>query len=289
MRYLFALCFAITSCLLSSCLKRAGESKEAAARPDTSLVDHKEVAPADSVHQSVPAVQHKALETVVPVDSTESTHSSGHDGNYIYISKPQMRLYVLNSRDSVIYSCGIACGIGRGNKRGKGDYRTPEGRFSISGIFESTDWVHRTRRGRMVKGCYGPYFLRLATGRFSGIGIHGTNAPGSIGRRASEGCIRVKTANIITIRTNYAYDGMPVIVSGERERLPRFAGLTAESAGRSSRTAHLASDSAAPVKHRAVSVSYSHPMDSLSTPQGGHVRPAEHADSLSQAHHHSVE
>ena len=87
---------------------------------------------------------------------------------------------------------------------------------------------HRTRDGRDVKGCYGPYFLRLATGRFAGIGIHGTNAPGSIGKRASEGCIRVKTPNIILLRNHYAYDGMPVIVSGERERLPKFKGIGAE-------------------------------------------------------------
>lgn len=76
-----------------------------------------------------------------------------------------------------------------------------------------------------MKGCYGPYFLRLRTGRFTGIGIHGTNAPGSIGRRASEGCIRVNSENIVVLHDEYAYEGMPVIVSGERERLPDFKGM----------------------------------------------------------------
>ena len=67
-----------------------------------------------------------------------------------------------------------------------GDYRTPEGVFKIVGIYESTDWVHKTHDGRMVKGCYGPYYLSLKTPQFTGIGIHGTNAPRSIGKRASE-------------------------------------------------------------------------------------------------------
>lgn len=150
---------------------------------------------------------------------------SPRSGNYIYISKPQMRLYVLDKNDSVLFTCGIACGLRRGNKAGKGDYRTPEGSFHINGIYHSTDWIHKTRSGRKVKGCYGPFFLSLATGRFAGIGIHGTNAPGSIGSRASEGCIRVKTPNIIHIKDNYAYVGMPVIVSAENERLPLMKGI----------------------------------------------------------------
>lgn len=148
-----------------------------------------------------------------------------YQGLHIYVSKTTMHLYVLDKNDSVLFSCGIACGLRRGNKKQKGDYKTPEGDFSISGLFNSTDWVHRTRDGRSVKGCYGPHFLRLATGRLGGIGIHGTNAPGSIGKRASEGCIRVNSANIVILYENYAYNGMPVTVSAEGAPLPAFKGL----------------------------------------------------------------
>lgn len=149
-------------------------------------------------------------------------------GLRIYVSKTTMHLYVVNEEDSVVFSCGIACGIRRGNKTEKGDYKTPEGKFHISGIFNSTDWIHHTRDGRDVKGCYGPHFLRLATGRLGGIGIHGTNAPGSIGKRASEGCIRVNSANIIKLYEQYAYYGMPVEVSQEGAPLPLFKGLAQE-------------------------------------------------------------
>lgn len=175
-----------------------------------------------------PAEQIAALTDTIPVDSTEMDRNYQYDGAYIYISKSKMRLYVLSANDSVLFSCGIACGLRRGDKQEREDYRTPEGHFRISGIFESTDWIHRRKDGREVKGCYGPYFLRLATGRFSGIGIHGTNAPGSIGKRASEGCIRVNTKNIIILHDHFAYNGMPVIVSGERERLPDFEGMGEE-------------------------------------------------------------
>lgn len=150
-----------------------------------------------------------------------------YKGLHIYVSKTTMHLYVLDANDSVLFNCGIACGLRRGNKTAKGDYRTPEGKFHISGMFNSTDWVHRTRDGRAVKGCYGPHFLRLATGRLGGIGIHGTNSPRSIGKRASEGCIRVNSANIITLFNEYAYSGMPVEVSAEGAPLPAFKGLAA--------------------------------------------------------------
>lgn len=169
-------------------------------------------------------------ETAALIDSAKEVTPAlvNRTGLRIYISKPAMRLFVVNNSDSVVFSCGIACGIRKGDKTGKGDYRTPEGDFSISGMFNSTDWIHHTRDGRSVKGCYGPRFLRLRTGRFSGIGIHGTNAPGSIGRRASEGCIRVNSANIMTIFDDYAYEGMPVVVSTEDAPLPPFKGLLEE-------------------------------------------------------------
>ena len=146
-------------------------------------------------------------------------------GLHIYVSKTTMHLYVLNANDSVVFTCGIACGLRRGKKQAYGDYKTPEGDFHISGMFNSTDWIHRTKDGRAVKGCYGPHFLRLSTGRFGGIGIHGTNSPRSIGHRASEGCIRVQSNNIVTLFNNYAYNGMPVTVSAEGAPLPPFKGL----------------------------------------------------------------
>lgn len=141
--------------------------------------------------------------------------------NWIYLSKPELRLYVVTPDDSVLYTCRIACGAVKGHKQAKGDFRTPEGRFFINGIYDATNWMHKTRDGRMVKGCYGPLFFSVNTYPWSGIGIHGTNQPNSIGTRASEGCIRVHSDNVVVLR-KYVFEKMRVLVSAEDAKTPPF-------------------------------------------------------------------
>lgn len=141
--------------------------------------------------------------------------------NWIFISKPELRLYVLTPTDSILYHCRIGCGLRRGQKEEEKDFRTPEGRFSISGIYNSTGWLHTTPDGREVAGCYGPYFFRLNTWPFTGIGIHGTNRPETVGTRCSEGCIRVRSDQVEVLR-RYVFAGMPVVVSAEDELTPPF-------------------------------------------------------------------
>lgn len=196
-------------------------------RTDNVVEDTLDVAPVNVVESTIVDTA-KVLKDSLSLDSTDLDRNYNYKGSYMYLSKTKMRLYVLSAEDSVVFSCGIACGLKRGNKEAFEDCRTPEGRFHICGMYESTDWVHKTRDGRKVKGCYGPHFLSLATGKFQGIGIHGTNAPWSIGKRASEGCIRVNSKNIEILYHHYAYNGMPVIISGERERLPKFEGMGRE-------------------------------------------------------------
>lgn len=203
--------------LLLACGRRGAERAESGAERDmTEIPDTVDMAPEDEI---------AALADTAQQEENDVLRKGEMAGAYIYVSKSRMELYVVSRADSVLFKCGIACGARRGNKTERGDYRTPEGRFRISGMFDSTDWIHRTKDGRAVKGCYGPYFLRIATGKWLGIGIHGTNAPRSIGRRASEGCIRVKSENIVKIFKQFAYDGMPVVVGGEKEPVPSFFGI----------------------------------------------------------------
>lgn len=209
LRPLLILLFALTS--VCSCKRFMAGTAADAQETDTAAIDgraaEREIAAlTDTARQEQPAAK--------PEERVR--------GSYIYVSKRQMRLYVLTPSDSILFSCGIACGMGRGNKQEKGDNRTPEGSFRIAGMYDSTDWIHRTKDGREVKGCYGPHFLSIGGCRFVSIGIHGTNMPRSIGRRASEGCIRVLSKNIITLFDKYAYNGMRVIVSGEDDDLPFY-------------------------------------------------------------------
>ena len=90
----------------------------------------------------------------------------------------------------------ISTGKVKGNKRKRGDNKTPEGNFTIKDIEYSGNWRYNGRKA------YGPYFIRLNTG-WSGIGIHGTDEPYKLGKRASHGCIRTANRNIVEIKNKY--------------------------------------------------------------------------------------
>ena len=64
--------------------------------------------------------------------------------------------------------------------------------------------------------------MRLST-PVSGIGIHGsTNNEDSVPSRASEGCIRLRNADLDVLKNHYAFKGMKVFVKGEEEGLKPF-------------------------------------------------------------------
>lgn len=133
---------------------------------------------------------------------------------FIYVSKVDMTLTLVNSQGKVIKAYPMACGRNRGQKQRQGDNRTPEGHFLLQNIQDASKWGHDFGDGKgYIKDAYGPWFLRLQTG-FRGIGIHGTHLPSSIGSRASEGCIRLENKNIADLR-NRVMIGMPVIIGPE--------------------------------------------------------------------------
>lgn len=119
---------------------------------------------------------------------------------YIVISKTTLTLYVIENSDT-IFLAPICVGKNIGDKKRKGDCRTPEGEFMISQIQDSRLWKHDFNDGNgLVAGAYGPYFFRLKTPGWSGIGIHGTCFPHSVGTRDSEGCIRLRNEDLMQLR-----------------------------------------------------------------------------------------
>jgi len=144
---------------------------------------------------------------------------------FIIMSKKDYYLYVyeVQGKDTVMlarYDC--AFGLKKGNKERRGDMRTPNSTmskpFTISQIQDASTWKHDFGDGRGNIKSYGNFFLRLVTPGHSGIGIHGsTNNEESVPGRASEGCIRLKDADIIDLRNNYAFMGMNVIIKSEME------------------------------------------------------------------------
>lgn len=143
---------------------------------------------------------------------------------FIVMSKKDYYLYVYEAqgKDTVMlarYDC--AFGLKKGNKERRGDMRTPNSTmmkpFTISQIADASTWRHDFGDGRGNIKSYGDFFLRLVTPGHSGIGIHGsTNNAESVPGRASEGCIRLKDADIIDLRNNYAFLGMKVIIKDEK-------------------------------------------------------------------------
>ena len=112
-----------------------------------------------------------------------------------------------------VWSCG---GQNRGDKQKSGDLRTPEGNFSVQSVQSAQGWSHDFHDGNgVIPNAYGPWFIRLKTG-WSGIGIHGTHDPASIGKNVTEGCIRLENENLRILKEKYIRVGMPVII----ERAP---------------------------------------------------------------------
>ena len=132
---------------------------------------------------------------------------------FVIVDKGKMRVELYDKFGRLKRSYPCACGRGFGNKRSKGDCRTPEGFFRAAKAKNSTDWHYTDENGKRSEkaGQYGPRFIRIITPGYSSIGIHGTDAPWSIGGRRSHGCIRIKNENILEL-AGFVEKGMPVIV-----------------------------------------------------------------------------
>lgn len=149
---------------------------------------------------------------------------------FIVISKKDLnlRVYKAENGDTTLVQQFDAClSKNLGNKQRKGDMRTPESPagkpFKITQIQDASTWRHDFNDGRGNIKAYGHWFLRLLTPGHNGIGIHGsTNNESSVPGRASEGCIRLRDADIITLKEKYAYVGMPVIIKAEGQGLLPF-------------------------------------------------------------------
>lgn len=133
---------------------------------------------------------------------------------YIDIDKYNLKLHVVERLDTVA-TYPICVGKNLGQKIKAGDNKTPEGNFSISMIQNSAVWKHDFKDGNGLRtGAYGPWFFRLKTPMSNHIGIHGTCFPESIGKRESEGCIRLKNEDLEELY-KYVYIGMNVIIQSD--------------------------------------------------------------------------
>jgi lipoprotein-anchoring transpeptidase ErfK/SrfK len=136
----------------------------------------------------------------IPAKPRRSDLAKNTSGTVIVVDKEEHTLEVFSNGEA-IKEYGIAVGKNLGDKKKRGDMRTPEGEFPIVRIEDASAWTHDFRDGKgQIKGAYGPYFIRLGTPPWTGIGIHGTHAPNSIGTNVTEGCIRLNNEDLKELR-----------------------------------------------------------------------------------------
>lgn len=160
----------------------------------------------------VETTENVATEEEVVVDGNPSRAS------YIIISKETMTLKLYDTSDRVIFNFPVAVGKNYGNKRKPGDMKTPEGEFTIQQIQNASSWSHDFKDGKgVIPHAYGDWFIRLRTPPHSGIGIHGTHAPNSIGTRATEGCIRLHNDNLNKLKPLLKVGMKVTILTSQRD------------------------------------------------------------------------
>jgi lipoprotein-anchoring transpeptidase ErfK/SrfK len=141
------------------------------------------------------------------------------NAHLIIVSKQEMFISIYDYLGQEKYKFPIACGLNYGDKKEQGDMKTPEGIFRVSEIQKSDNWSHDFNDGNgPVTGAFGPYFIRLYVPNHEGIGIHGTHNNDSLGKRVTEGCIRVRNEDLLRI-IPLIHHGTVVIITASQNDL----------------------------------------------------------------------
>ena len=159
------------------------------------------------------AYAHGIISTVANASLKYATNLINNPYDYfVVVDKDKMKVILFDKFGRVVKEFGMAGSRNYGTKHGKGDCRTPEGFFSAEGIYDSTYWHYITDSGVVTPGYpFGPKFIRVKNPVTTGVGIHGTSSPGSIGRRVSHGCIRLHNESILEL-VKYVKPGTPIII-----------------------------------------------------------------------------
>ncbi len=128
--------------------------------------------------------------------------------------KQEHLLFGLDEDSRTIFAAwSVATGRVAGQKKRVGDMRTPEGDFTVQRIDDASFWQpYRDKKTGETIG-YGPWFIRLKTDPWTGIGIHGTDDEHlhEIGTDASHGCIRMANHSLLELKAAVA-PGQRVII-----------------------------------------------------------------------------
>jgi len=135
----------------------------------------------------------------------------------IVISIPDHKLTLMEG-DKVIRVYAVATG--------KLSTPSPEGEFRVVNRVAHPTWF--SPRGVVKPGPANPLGTRWMGLSAAGYGIHGTNAPDSIGKYASHGCIRMRNRDVEEL-FELVPVGTPVeLVGGQPQQVARVFAATAD-------------------------------------------------------------
>jgi len=158
-------------------------------------------------HETESLQIYQTEKTKLSIDEQTQTFLDAQEGDLaIAINKTTQELSLYKKEWELADSYTVSTGAGIEDKTKVGDMCTPEGVFHITSIEDSHE-----REFEGIKGAYGPWFLRLETPGFTGIGIHGTNEPEKLGNPVSHGCIRMQNEDVTKVK-NLVEKDSPVLI-----------------------------------------------------------------------------
>lgn len=147
-----------------------------------------------------------ALSVAVPCRSQEPVPDDGGERNRVVLVSLVDRKLAVIDNGVVIATFQVAVGAKFSP--------SPTGEFTIISRVSNPTYYHR---GTVIPtGKDNPVGTRWVGLNLKGYGIHGTNAPGSIGRAASHGCIRLRNRDMERLFTMLRV-GDVVQIRGERD------------------------------------------------------------------------
>ena len=151
---------------------------------------------------------------------------------FVLVSIPDRRLVVVEN-ESVIASFAVAVGAA--------ESPSPTGEFRVINRVSNPNYY---RPGSVIpSGKDNPVGTRWIGLNLKGYGIHGTNAPRSIGRAASHGCIRLRNRDVERLFTMLRAGDRVEIHSERDEKVAQyFGGTPREDVVAEAKTAALQAD-----------------------------------------------
>lgn len=197
---------ALSILFLTGCGSSGKEKGNADSAQDTAIaLDSAAVAAMEAAAKQ--ARQDSIIAAALEGDSLKEKH--------ILVNKELFTLFVRED-DKTLFTAPVCIGRGIGQKKGKGDSKTPEGEYKIRSIEVASGWTYDFHDGKgKTKGAYGPWFFRLNTPQSTHIGIHGTLFPETMGTRQSDGCVRMRNEDLEQLR-KYVFVGMKVVITPDK-------------------------------------------------------------------------